>query len=126
MPEKSNGTFALNFVTSNGGIAVGFKEAPIGNALSLSTTTSNAGVHLDLHPTYEGNVNAIFGSNGGIKIDVKEPKPTDPTGRGRERIVDIKRVLAGIATGSIAWGMDSQKRGELVMKSSNGLCTLRV
>ena len=125
LPEKSNGTFALNFITSNAGIAVGFMEAPIGNALSLSTTTSNAGVHLDLHPTYEGKVTAIFGSNGGLKIDAKEPKPTDPTGRGRERIVEINRVLAGIATGTIAWGTNSQTRGEIAMKSSNGACTLR-
>ena len=126
LPQKSNGTFALNFITSNGGVAVDFKEAPIGNALSLSTTTSNAGVHLDLHPTYEGEVSAIFGSNGGIQIDTKEPKTQDPTGRGRERIVEIKRIWYGIVAGTIAWDTNNQRRGKLVMKSSNGVCTLRI
>ena len=116
----------LNFITSNGGIAVDFKEAPIGNALSLSTTTSNAGVDLTLHPTYEGKVSAIVGRNGRAKIDTKEPKAKDPTGRGRERIVEIEQVRAGIMTGTIAWGMDSQKRGDLVMTSSNGVCTLHI
>jgi hypothetical protein len=126
LPMNSNGTFALNFMTSNGGVAVDFKEAPIGNALSLSTATSNARVDLELHPTYEGKISAMFGSNGGFEIDAKEPQTKDPTGRGRERIVEIKRVLAGIVTGSIAWGMNSQKRGEVVMKSSNGVCTLHI
>lgn len=126
LPKNSNGSFALDFITSNGEIAVGFKEAPIGNSLSLSTTTSNAGVDLDLHPTYEGKVSAIFGSNGRFKIDVKEPKAEDPTGRGRERIVEIKRVWAGIMTGTIAWDMNSRERGELVMTSSNGANTLHI
>jgi hypothetical protein len=126
LPKNSNGTFAFDFITSNGGIAIDFKEAPIGNALSLSTTTSNASVDLDLHPTYEGKVSAIFGRNGGIKIDGKEPKTKDPTGRGRERIVEIRRVWTGIVTGTIAWDMNNQKRGELVMTSSNGVCALRI
>lgn len=126
LPKNSNGTFALDFITSNGGIAVDFKEAPIGNALSLSTTLSNADVDISLHPTYEGKVNAVFGSNGAVKIDAKEPKTEDPTGRGRERVVDIKRVWTGIVTGTIAWDTNSQKRGELAMTSSNGACTLHI
>ena len=126
MPKNANGTFALDFVTSNGGIAVGFREAPIGNALSLSMTTSNANVDLCLPSTYEGKVNVISGRNGGIKIDEKEPKTEDPTGRGRERVVGIKQVWPGTVTGTIAWGTNNRKRGELVMTSSNGVCTLHI
>jgi len=126
LPKNSNGTFALDFTTSNGAIAVDFAEAPIGNALSLSTTTSNAHVDLYLHPTYEGRVNAIFGTHGGFKVDAKEPRTEDPTGCDRERIVEIKRVWAGIVTGTIAWDTNSQKRGELMSTSSNGVCTLHI
>jgi hypothetical protein len=126
LPKDSNGTFGLNFITSNGGITVDFKEAPIGNALSLSTTTSNADVDLCLHPTYEGKVSAVFGSNGGLKIDAKEPKTEDPTGRCRGRIVEIKRVWPGIVIGNIAWDANNQRRGDIVMTNSNGVGTLHI
>jgi len=114
----SIGLFHVNAKTSNSPLAVTVLESPLDAAVRVSATTSNAPARLELDAAFEGHFAAVT-SNAVPAVNLKEGVE-DPSGAGRERVVEQSYSSPKIAGGAVAWGVSPGKKH---LKSSAGVST---
>lgn len=115
--SDKGGAYEIVASTKNAQINMNFTTAPIDSTLMLTTSTSNAGSEIHLHPTYEGGL-LLSTSNGEARVEIKDDTK-DPSGEGRERQLQLDSVWKGLVIGWVGWG-EKKKRGDLAAHTSNG------
>ncbi|CAG7854938.1 SubName: Full=Uncharacterized protein {ECO:0000313/EMBL:CCA73776.1} [Serendipita indica DSM 11827] len=115
--SDKGGAYEIVASTKNAQINMNFTTAPIDSTLMLTTSTSNAGSEIHLHPTYEGGL-LLSTSNGEARVEIKDDTK-DPSGEGRERQLHLDSVWKGLVIGWVGWG-EKKKRGDLAAHTSNG------
>ena len=113
----SGGTFNVTTRTSNGPLLVTFPDSPVNSTLNLDAHSSTSLVTIALHAAYEGSFDlhtSLAQASIRERVGVE-----DPTGEGRKRHVDIKRIVRGSASGNIYWGEGERKNEGSVTASTS-------
>jgi hypothetical protein len=118
----SGGRFDIKARTSNGRTEISFPTSPHTSVLNLEARTSNAATDVSLHPAYEGSI-SLRTSNAAPTIE--DAKVEDPSGRGRKREINIKRLVRGALDATVAWGRSQghenpTEPGVVSVTTSNG------
>lgn len=121
-PSASPAVFSVSASTSNGPLTVSFPGAPSSpfSHLKLSGKTSNSPAKIKLHPSYEGSIS--LKTNLFTPVIVQK-STSDPSGKGRHRNVEVRRMVKGTLEGGVWWGDDPSKeegKGTLEVSTSNG------
>jgi len=110
----TGGTFNVSGKTTNGKLDFNFPTAPVDSKLNFSANNSKGQTHARMHPTFEGSV---FIQSNGQKPELKDLKPTDPTGQGRSRTMKTTPTDNSIS-GKVYWGNDKGK-GNISMQTDH-------
>ncbi|KAH8115207.1 hypothetical protein DFH11DRAFT_1507787 [Phellopilus nigrolimitatus] len=109
-PAGSPG-FAIQSLTSNAPNTLLFPSHSPSAPLTLTLKTSNARARAALHPAFEGafalRTSAVFGAPR-VEYDARV---ADPSGRARERGVEVHRAGKGRADGRVWWGEWGERQG---------------
>ena len=106
--KGQGGIFHASVNTCNGQLNVDFPAAPPYSLLTFSGATSNGKAVVSLHPAYEGS---FFVQTSNSKPVVNHDETvTDPSGRNRERSLNIK-PLKKLIVGDVYW-KDETEQGE--------------
>ncbi|KAI0030149.1 hypothetical protein K488DRAFT_54870, partial [Vararia minispora EC-137] len=97
-----HGRFRVFARTSNAASDVSVLASPLGSAHVFDTRTSNAPARLALDASFEGHYLA-YSLNAAPVLDRREGVE-DPTGSGRERVVETNRQAPGMIGGTVYWG----------------------
>ncbi|KAF5342520.1 hypothetical protein D9611_001209 [Ephemerocybe angulata] len=125
--EESGGKFNVTATTSNAKVGLTFPQAPVKSTLKLSAHTSNGGVDVSLHPTYEGSYLLTSSATQNLRV-IADENEADPEGKGRKRIVNNKFVTKGFVNGETYWESKDEKEdywGSALLTTSNAHVTLK-
>ncbi|KAJ1306203.1 hypothetical protein OPQ81_010912 [Rhizoctonia solani] len=128
-PQPKGGHFTVKATTSNGRLDISYPTSPVDSLLDFKGETSNSSADIALHAAYEGTF-AVSTSNGHAELD--NESPSDPSGRGRGRIVHKDRNWSSKKiSGSVFWGDEKDhdknvETGRVVVSTSNGWARLRL
>ncbi|KAI0316368.1 hypothetical protein OF83DRAFT_1060481 [Amylostereum chailletii] len=112
--------FNASTTTSNSPLIVEYASLPSeGAVLSAVAHTSNSPARLTLPPAFEGTF-FVRTSLLGAAVDRRDVE--DPTGRGRQRKVEMNVMRRGVAYGKTSWepSEDESKAGFASVTTSNG------
>jgi len=97
----SDSKFHVRTVGSNGQVKLEFPTQPVGSELIVDALTSNAPLDVGLHPAFDGN---FILRTRDAPLAVLDEKAADPSGRGRERLLDYKKMDNGeLLVGKANW-----------------------
>ncbi|KAF8589476.1 hypothetical protein K439DRAFT_1612703 [Ramaria rubella] len=121
-------SFSVSAKTSNGPLDVTFPDAPSSpfSHLEFTGKTSNSPANIKLHATYEGSISLSTSSHSESSL-LSQRNSQDPSGKGRHRTVDIRKMVKGALDAGVWWGDDSNKgegKGKVVVKTSNAKNTV--
>jgi hypothetical protein len=113
----------VNIGTTNGQLDVSFPDAPSSpfSILELTGKTTNSAVDVKLHPTYEGSISLKTSSYFSAGLLQRQGTP-DPSGQGRHRTVDIRKVVKSVFEAGVWWGDDPNKdegKGKVEVSTTN-------
>lgn len=91
--------------------------------MRIDGSTSNGGVDVSLPPAYEGSF-SLTTSNAALAVQDTEGGAVDPSGKGRKRTIKPSTIRKGHLFGWVYWSKENDRRGSVVLKSSNGPVTL--
>ena len=97
--DHTGGRFEIATETPNGDIRTEFLDAPVNSVLLYDGHTNTGMIDTKLHKTYEGS---FFLKGWRTFVGVNDTLE-DPTGRGRERHVEVKRPSRATTEGSVRW-----------------------
>jgi hypothetical protein len=83
--------------------------------------TMNAAANVKLHATYEGSISLRTTPIFTVGI-IQKPGAQDPSGQGRHRTVDVRKVVISTLEGGAWWGDDPNKdegKGKVVVQTLN-------
>ena len=120
------GQFQVVATTEAAQVDIFFAHAPVNSSLMLDAHTSRSLATVKLHETYEGKfclTTTLLKPDVLIDEDVE-----DPSGKQRERIVDIERVGRGDLVGNVWWGKEEEgtERGVVNIKTTFSPARLRL
>jgi len=124
--DNMGGAFRVDATTSNSKIDLVCTSAPIGSELVLNANTSNSDVDVSLPSAYQGKISA---STSNAKAIVEsEPPARDPTGLGRQRIVNMIKSEKKSIEGEVNWSGkdDSEAMGKVNVHTSNSKAVIRL
>ncbi|TFK65179.1 hypothetical protein BDN72DRAFT_860812 [Pluteus cervinus] len=133
LPTGLGGSFNISAITTNGKNTLKFPTISPRANLSLTASTQAAAIAVELDEAYEGDFNVQ--TSRWEKVDVvvwRNPRVSDPEGRGRQRHVDLMRGGGGgggeRGAGRVWWGEgDGGKgKGKVDVRTSYGRATLVV
>ena len=81
---RQGGTFNIEANTSSARLALDFPTAPVDSVVNVIARTTNRVATVKMHPTWEGDFQA---STKGEMIAIYDTRPSDPSGKSRERRV---------------------------------------
>ena len=84
MRYRQGGTFNIEANTSSARLALDFPTAPVDSVVNVIARTTNRVATVKMHPTWEGDFQA---STKGEMIAIYDTRPSDPSGKDRERRV---------------------------------------
>ena len=99
--------------------------SPPDSILHLSAGTSNSPAHVLLAPAYEGTFSV--GTSLFSPVVDRSTRKEDPSGRGRERNINVRNVRGGVVEGAVSWEPSELPRGgagEVSLRTSNSPVTL--
>lgn len=100
--DQVNGSFAISTVTKHADIITNVTYQPISSVLRLSSVTTNASASAFLPASYEGPFVLITNSDGESTVHLDEDTE-DPSGAGRDRVLQKRSIVGRILSGSVAW-----------------------
>ncbi|KAF9224636.1 hypothetical protein BS17DRAFT_780184 [Gyrodon lividus] len=122
--SNSGGKFDVKAHSSNGMIDLKYDDSPLNAHLTSEAKTSNSHAIVKMHPAFEGTFEV---SSSNIGPAVQDRRASDPSGRGRQRIVNQNKTGNKIS-GSVYWdGPDGTKghtRSSCTVRTSNAPATL--
>lgn len=107
-------------LTTNDHLTLNFPAAPVDSQQTVVAQTSNYKAEVNMHRTFEGKV-GVRTTNG--VAGVKDPHRDDPSGRGRDRKLDV-RCLRSFCEGQATW--DSEHMGAVTVRTTNAAAVLRL
>ncbi|KAH8115224.1 hypothetical protein DFH11DRAFT_1854374 [Phellopilus nigrolimitatus] len=109
-PQGTPG-FAIQALTSSAPNTLLFPSHSPSAPLSLTLKTSNARAHAALHPAFEGTFSLRTSVvRAAPRVDY-DGRVVDPSGRGREREVEVRRGGGARMDGSVWWGEWGERHG---------------
>lgn len=114
--DKAKGSFRVNAGSSNAPIEIAIPTAPAGHILRLNTYTSQSPVNVHLPLTFEGSFSLASSSAAPPKVEY-DPDATDPSGKGRHRIVEYHKPQAGIGRGTVSWSPNHPGIGSVDLRA---------
>ena len=116
----SGGLFQVTAKTSNGAVALAFKEAPLDAVQHVDAQSSNGDVSVQMPAAFEG----AFRLSQSFRTPVvdRDNAVRDPAGVGRPRNVGFAQDRRGTVTGRATWGEPAPGKtlGNVNIKTSNG------
>ncbi|KAF5341679.1 hypothetical protein D9611_001192 [Ephemerocybe angulata] len=125
--EGKGGKFNLIVSTTNAGVNLTFPQAPVESTMELWAVSSNGGVDVAMHPTYEGSfrLESYEGHQPEIRIGEGDQ---DPEEKGRTRTVRTTVWAKDRVLGETFWGEGGEKkdsRSLALLSTSTGPVVLR-
>ncbi|KAI0067598.1 hypothetical protein BV25DRAFT_1794551 [Artomyces pyxidatus] len=99
--DEAGGAFNVAARSTNSPVEVVTVDSPADSILHLAISTTNSPVRATLHPAYEGTF--VLSTTNFIPIVKQDEGVEDPTGRGRERNVQVKSVRNRVLNGEVTW-----------------------
>ncbi|KAF8678714.1 diphthine synthase [Rhizoctonia solani] len=127
-PQPKGGHFIVRATTSNGRLNISYPTTPVNSLLDFTGETSNSSADVALDAAFEGTF-AISTSNSHVDLD--DGTPSDPSGKGRKRIVHQTQGSSKAVSGYAFWGNEKDhdrnaETGHVVVSTSNGWARLRL
>ena len=123
--DSLRSSFKVDATTSNSPLTITNNVSPPDSILHLSAGTSNSPAHVLLAPAYEGTFSV--GTSLFSPVVDRSTRKEDPSGRGKERSVNVRNVRGGIVEGAVSWEPSELPRGgagEVSLRTSNSPVTL--
>ncbi|PPQ88963.1 hypothetical protein CVT25_005062 [Psilocybe cyanescens] len=121
----TGGTFHVSTTTTNSPLSVKFPTSPVGSTLHLEAKTTNSPAVVSLDSAYEGSFSLLTSRYFHPRLHVNE-EVEDPSGKGRQRRVDVKEVKRGEVYGDVLWGDEPQAKGAVIVSTTNSPVSLNV
>ncbi|ETW74815.1 hypothetical protein HETIRDRAFT_482614 [Heterobasidion irregulare TC 32-1] len=123
--DSLRSSFKVDATTSNSPLTITNNVSPPDSILRLSAETSNSPAHVLLASAYEGTFSV--GTSLFSPVVDRNTRKEDPSGRGRERSVNVRNVRGGVVEGAVSWEPSELPRGgagEVSLRTSNSPVTL--
>ena len=98
---KSNGSFAINALTTRAPVDVNITSLPSNAFLGLRAANRLAPVTASVPPSYEGGL-VLVTTKGDSVVKVNKDTP-DPEDKGRKRELNVRYIGGRIVAGSVKW-----------------------
>ena len=120
--NDTGGQFQVAATTEFAQVDLVFAHAPVNSILMLDAHTLwHSAVTVQLHETYEGDfclATTLLRPDVFVDVDVE-----DPSGKNRERVVDIERIGRGDLIGSVRWGKEEEPEAEGIKRGAVNIKT---
>ena len=118
--DHTGGKFKVSTRTSNSPLSVDFIDAPVSSLLDFEGQTSNSPARAKTHPTFEGSFWASTSTWFPVSVTYDD-NVEDPAGKGRERLVEVRRVGRSETEGTVKWlpAGDEKAYGRFNLHTSN-------
>ncbi|RDB25163.1 hypothetical protein Hypma_007984 [Hypsizygus marmoreus] len=120
--SSKGGRYLVTASTSNSPLRVDFAASPLDSTLKLEASTSNSPASVSLDPAYEGTFSLTTSLFAPTLI---RHQVDDPSGKGRERIIETNSFGRNVLKGSVKWAKQ-QGQGSVSIRSSNAPVTLEL
>lgn len=118
-----HGKYDVSASTTNDALRLAFPESPVDSTLKLSASTTNGRAVVSLNPAYEGTFD--LATTQYMPKLVRHDEVSDPSGRERQRRVEITSTDRRSVTGKATWSAKAGS-GSVHVKTTNALVTLNL